>query len=149
MPSPKNQSGGTLHARKILKIAGFVLLSLALAAIAIGCFVAPTALGFTVWRREALVIALALIVYSTPAVLIAGLPLAYALPKMLWPFIGLVIGAAYWMFLSWLDDYFTGPGVSAPWTLVGGAYGLAVGIFAGVIAWWLPLDDQPNGRAPR
>jgi hypothetical protein len=119
--------------RKILKAAGFAVLSMALAAIIVGCLVAPSGYGFTVWRWEALALFLALTAYSIPAALIAGLPLAFALPRMLWPSVGLVIGAANWMFLSWLDGYFTGPGISVPWMLIGGAHGLAAGIFAFLI----------------
>jgi hypothetical protein len=130
MPLHENYSLGALHASKIMKSVGLTLVSIALAAIIVGCFVAPTVYGFKVWRGEALAILIALAAYSTPAALMAGLPVAYALPRILWPFIGLVVGMANWMLLSWLDYYFTGPGISVPWMLIGGIHGFAAGIFA-------------------
>jgi hypothetical protein len=67
--------------------------------------------------------------FSTPPAIVFGFPISRKAAPISWPLIGAVLGTAYGFFLTWLDDFFTGPGVSLSWSLVGTLDGVLIGVF--------------------
>lgn len=71
--------------------------------------------------------------FSMPVLILIGLPLALLISAHLYPVVGLIVGTLWGVFLTYVDDMVTGPGISLYWSMLGTMQGGLIGLTALVI----------------